>query len=106
MTGGSNKDQCRISKSEDSKRKTIERTENKQEFGSRPQASGVRAKFLIHHAFNDPYPVKYEENNLIWNQVLKKKDRSNESAASLCDKQKISSLELQKNINEERKSGI
>ena len=40
------------------KRKTIERTENKQEFGSRSQASGARAKFLICHASNDLYPVK------------------------------------------------
>ena len=106
MTGGSNKDQCRISKSEDSKRKTIERTENEQEFGSRPQASGVRAKLLIRHASNDPYPVKDEIYNLMWNQALKKSDRSNESAASLRDKQKLSSIEVQKNINEERKSGI
>ena len=59
------------------KQKTIERTENKQEFGSRPQASGERAKFLIRHASNDLYPVKDEEYNLIWNQVWKKKDRGN-----------------------------
>ena len=59
------------SQNQKTQKKTIKYTENKQEFGSRPQASGVRAKFLTHHAFNDPYPVKDEEYNLIWNQVLK-----------------------------------